>query len=344
MGRDVFYFLSDFPFQLTWVIKSQTGIEKEKQLWIRKKSRKQNSSIDDKHGHITKDNLINLSNELSSLSDCDLIIETITEDFQKKSDLFLELDKILRPDTIIASNTSSISIRSLVQSMERIDRFVGLHFFYPVKFKNLVEVNILPETSVSVVEGISLMLKEMNRNYWLFPEADHFIINRLFLPVQAEAYNIHKQENISFRLLDDLIKETLFPVGVFSFFDHVGIDVMYTSVSNYSSCYKDADFLKPLTKALGVMKDTNRLGVKSGQGFYNYSNEPPHKTLLQEENIDISQRKRIMERLLRSYLTTIFETVEKGILNQNVLEFIVMEYMAIEKSPFELAKEIGFTD
>jgi 3-hydroxyacyl-CoA dehydrogenase len=92
------------------------------------------------------------------------------------------------------------------------------------------------------------------------------------------------------------------------------------------------------------MKETNRLGIKSGQGFYNYSKVPPQKTLLKDGIIDISQRNRITERLFKSYLTTMFETVEKGILNQKEMEYIVMEYMGIEKSPFELAKEIGFTD
>lgn len=343
MGRDIFYFLSDFPFQLTWIIKSHSKLEKEKERWIRKKNRKQKIFNEPIGEQKAEANSINFSNELSFLSDCDLVIESISEDFRKKPQLFEEVGYIIRPDAIIATNTSSISIRSLIPNHTWTSRFVGLHFFYPVKFKNLVEVNILPETSGSAIEVLSGFLEGMHRKFWLFNEADHFLMNRLFLPVQAEAYNIHKEENISYKLLDELVKDILFPDGIFRFFDYVGIDVMHNSVSNYLSFYQDKAFLKPLADKLREMKDNDRLGIKNGLGFYNYKNELSPDASPKEKTIDKSKRNHICERLIRSYLRTIFETNEKGILNQKDLEYILTEYTGIGKSPFELAKEIGFT-
>lgn len=343
MGRDIFHFLSGFPFHLTWIIKSQSQLEKEKERWMRKKNRNQkiinDSGIKQKPEAIS----INFSNELGLLSDCDLVIESISEDFRKKSELFAEVGFIIRPDAIVATNTSSISIRSLIPNSAWKSRFVGLHFFYPVKFKNLVEVNILPGTSGSTIEAVTAFLKEIHRNFWLFDEGDHFFMNRLFLLVQAEAYIIHKEEKISYKLLDDLVKDILFPDGIFSFFDQVGIDVMYNSVTNYLSFYEDAAFLKPLACKLKEMKDNDRHGIKNGLGFFNYKDERSPETSLPEESIDRLKHNHICERLIRSYLKTIFEIKEKGILNQKDLEYIVMEYMGIEKSPFKLAKEIGFT-
>lgn len=343
MGRDIFYFLSDFPFQLTWIIKSETKLEKEKALWIRRQERKRKTDTGISREKDTGFSAPHLTNDLHSLSNCDLIIETITEDFQKKVDLMKILDTILKSGAIITTNTSSIPIRSIVPSALRIENFIGLHFFYPVKLKNLAEVNRLPDTADTIIKSISEFLNKINRYFKVFDEENHFLVNRLFLPFQAEVYSIHKQEKISIKLLDDLVKETLFPIGVFDFFDQVGIDVMVTAISNYSARQKDNNYVLPLLDELKKMEINHQLGVKSGSGFYNYSNEPPKKTLLQDRTLDISQLNRIKERLFRSYLTTIFETVQKGIINRKDMEYIVMEYMGIEKSPFELAKEIGFT-
>ena len=343
MGRDIFHFLSGFPFHLTWIIKSQSQLEKEKERWMRKKNRNQKIINDSGIKQKPEATSINFSNELGLLSDCDLVIESISEDFRKKSELFAELGFIIRPDTIVATNTSSISIRSLIPNSAWKSRFVGLHFFYPVKFKNLVEVNILPETSGLTIEVISGLLNGLHRKFLLFDEVNHFLMNRLFLPVQAEAYTIHKEEKIPYKLLDDLAKDILFPDGIFSFFDQVGIDVMYNSVTNYLSFYEDKPFLKPLADKLREMKDNDRLGIKNGLGFFNYKDERSPETSLPEESIDKLKQNHICDRLIRSYLTTIFETNEKGILNQKDLEYILKEYTGIGKSPFELAKEIGFT-
>jgi 3-hydroxybutyryl-CoA dehydrogenase len=342
MGTGIFQFIAEFPFQIIWLFRSHIKMERARELWLKKQNRflkYGQQSNDDFNEKIER---IQFSTDLNKLADSDLIIETITEEFEAKSELFSKLDSIVKPDAIFTSNTSSIPINSLVPSGSRRSNFLGLHFFHPVQLKNLVEINILRESNEKVLDQVSDILTKTGKFFKVLNEPDHFSFNRLFLPLQAGIYNLHEQKQISIESLDLLVKENLFPIGIFEFFDHVGIDVMLTAINNYSKGKPDAVFYQPLINVLKKLKDQNCLGIKTGQGFYNYSHQDTSKSLSVSLSEVLKEKETILKQLYSWYLAPVFEAVANEILTQQEADYIVKEYMGVTRSPFELAKEIGF--
>jgi 3-hydroxybutyryl-CoA dehydrogenase len=342
MGTGIFNFLADFPFEIFWIFHSPSKMEKERALWLKKQSRSLKYSQQSEKKFHNKIARIQFSDNLNSLADCDLIIESIAEEFEAKSQLFRQLDSIVGLDSIFTSNTSSIPINSLVPSDARRSNFIGLHFFHPVKLKNLVEINLLKECNETVLNEISDFLSKTGKYYKVLNEPDHFLFNRLFLPLQAGIYNLHEQKQISIELLDMLVKENLFPIGIFEFFDYVGIDVMFSAMHNYTNEKPDQAFYQPLVNVLKKLKDQNCLGIKTGQGFYNYSKKDISKNLSVSLSEKFNDKEMILKQLYSWYLTPIYEAVAYEILTPPEAAYIVMEYMGLTTSPFDLAKEIGF--
>jgi 3-hydroxybutyryl-CoA dehydrogenase len=342
MGTDIFHFLSGFPFRLIWIGKSRAVAENVKQNWIKKQQRALKFEQINETEYNETLNRVQFGSDLNILSGCDLIIECITEDNNLKMQLFRELDTIVQPTAVFASNTSSVPIRTLVPSNRRRERFIGLHFFYPVRLKNLVEVNALPETTDTALNRIREFLVTTGKYYKILQETDHFLFNRLFLPLQAGIYKLHEEEKIPVQTLDLLIKEILFPIGIFEFFDQVGIDVIHTSVTNYAKYYPNDDFYIPLINGLKRLKDQNHLGVKTGRGFYDYTGRDSVRNKTLQNSLNTQSRNIILKKMYGWYFKPVFETAANHVLTRNEADYIVKEYMGLDKSPFELAKEIGF--
>jgi 3-hydroxybutyryl-CoA dehydrogenase len=342
MGSGIFQFLAEYPFQIIWLFRSKAKMGQSSDLWFKKQKRNL------KYGQFTdkdfddKINRIQFSTNLNFLADCDLIIETITEDFEAKSELFRQLDSIVKPGAIFSSNTSSIPITSLVPSDSRGSNFIGMHFFHPVQMKNLIEINILEESDEVVLLEVSEFLAKTSKFYKVLNEPDHFLFNRLFLLLQTGIYNLHEQMQISIESLDLLVKENLFRTGIFEFFDHVGIDVMHAAVNNYTFEKPGTEFYQPLINGLKKLMDQNWLGIKTGQGFYNYTQKDITRNISIDHSMGLNEMETILKQIYSWYLTPIFEAVVNKVLTQQEAGHIVKEYMGVRKSPFDLAKEIGF--
>ncbi len=338
MGKDIFNFLSDYHFNLKWFIRSDAGFESANETWNRKLSRRKGVELsnDSKISFFKKE--IILTQDITLLDDCDLIIESITEDQEIKSGLFIKLDQIVNLNVIFASNTSSIPLRFLVPSIIRINRFIGMHFFYPLKFKNIVEVNILPETSQEAIDSVKEFLQVAGKYHIFLKQPNHFLINKLLLPLQAGVYNLHEEKEIPVQLLDRIVKESLFPGGVFEFFDQVGIDIMYNAINNYSKHKDDSDFYLPLLCRLNKMTELGHLGVKTGRGFYLY----PKPQSIDAPSIDTAAKNSILDKMYKWYLEPVFEVITKGILGPKEINLIYHEYLGIDYSPFDLAVKLGY--
>lgn len=338
LGTDIFNYLSNYPFQITLVCISTDEADKMYNSWKRKQKRQLKHGLIDEDTFNKNHSRIKCTVSLKDLSNADLIIECIFEDQKLKSDLFKELDKIISPHTIFASNTSSIPLSTIIPSEHRAGNFIGLHFFYPVLFKNLVEVNISHHIKTKTLNAISHFLNQINKYHLILDEENSFHINRLFLKLQAGIYKLHIEENIPIKILDNLVKELLFPIGIFEMIDQVGIDVVYTSALNYTQEISEQSFYTPWISRMKQLIDRNELGVKSGKGFYDYSTEKDDSDPSIPENLKIH----IRDKIYQYYLEPLFKAVKSGILSKEQVEHIVKEYMDCDKSPFDLAEEIGY--
>ncbi len=211
-----------------------------------------------------------ITNDLQQLQHCDLIIEAISENLELKHKLFVELDRIASCDCIFASNSSSINSSELLLSESRKNRFIGLHFFYPVALKNIVEFIISDFTSKEVINKINQFLSVIQRDHLLLKESDSFILNKIFLDFQNEAFIIVNEGNMTISQMDMLVKKYFFPVGVFDFCDSVGNDIMLTSVRNYIRNYSNRNYYNPFVHELERLVMEHKSGIKSEAGFYSY--------------------------------------------------------------------------
>lgn len=342
MGVSLFNYLCDFPFAITMVCRTPDSAEKISKSYNRKLNRALKHGLIDQEGFDRKFNNIRISNEINDLAGCDIVIESITENTKMKIDLVKKLDDILNPECIIASNSSSISPRELITGKNRKGKTIGLHFFFPVSIVNLVEVNIPDNTLKSTIRYIEGFLKEINKKYIVLPEESHFLVNRIFLPLQNGCCFLHQEYGLSYEVIDFMIQQYLFPIGVFEFFDHVGIDTVLNSVLNYTRDATNREKFHPLINELKLQVKLGNLGRKNKKGFYNYDVGKQSEKVAVGIDIQENVQDKFLEMIYGWYLKPLFELLSTKVYTQEMIEFIVRESMNPYKSPFQLAGEINY--
>jgi 3-hydroxybutyryl-CoA dehydrogenase len=213
----------------------------------------------------------NLSGTTSfdALSDCDLIIEAIVESLDEKRETYAALEPLVKPSTIIVSNTSSLCITELAAATRRPDRFGGLHFFNPVPIMKLVEVIRALTTSDETYRTLFAFAESLGKEPITAPDRPGFIVNRLLVPYLLDA--IRAYEN-GLGTLEDIDKGMKlgcgYPMGPFTLLDFVGLDTTYYIANIMFEEFREAAYAPP--PLLKRMVLAGRLGRKSGQGFYKY--------------------------------------------------------------------------
>ncbi len=274
MGTNLVYYLLDMDFNLTWICSPDADLEKLRKNFSKRLGRSLEAGIIDENRFHDIMGCVKISNNTMDLVSCELIIEAISEDLEAKQHLFRMLDKIAPPGCIFTSNSSSINPSALVPSENRKDKFAGLHFFYPIALKDIVEVILTQETSKETLQQITSFLKRIRRRFLLLEEKDSFILNRIFLHFQNEAFLIVNEKKASLQQIDRLVREHFFPTGVFEFFDSVGLDIMLASVKNYSKDDPEEERYQALIGQLQELVSAGRLGTKTKGGFYGESISP----------------------------------------------------------------------
>lgn len=207
----------------------------------------------------------------SSVTDCtaDLVIEAIIEVAEAKTSLFSQLSDINKPTTILASNTSSLSINALAATLKDPARFAGLHFFNPAPLMQLVEIVQGAHTAPEVMEMLQQFVARLGKTGVVCTDAPGFIVNRVARPFYIEALR-QAEAGVPMETIDRLLEARGFKMGPFKLMDLIGNDVNYAVSCSVFEQLGQPERLKP--SSLQQQKVENgELGKKSGKGYYTYS-------------------------------------------------------------------------
>lgn len=209
------------------------------------------------------------STDISIVADADLIIEAATEDMEQKKALFKELDELCKPETIIATNTSSLSITEIATATNRPDRIIGMHFFNPVPMMKLVEIIKGLTTSEETKETILELTRALGKSPVDVAEAPGFVVNRILIPMINEAIGILADGVATAEDIDQaMMLGANHPMGPLALGDLVGLDVCLAIMDVLYAEYGDPKYRAHTL--LRKMVRANKLGRKTGIGFYDY--------------------------------------------------------------------------
>jgi 3-hydroxybutyryl-CoA dehydrogenase len=299
MGTDLFFYFLPYTEKLFWLCQDEVKAVAARELFDKRIKRQLRAGLLNTTEYEALQAKVIISHQIQ-LFDADLLIEAITENAEDKRSLFDRLYPCLPETTLITSNTSSIPPEQIFTNPARRAHSMGLHFFYPLMLKNILEINRPAFAAESAVEQLKQILHHCERSYIELEEAQHFLLNRLLLDAQEKAMELHLKDGYPIEEIDTLVRKQILPLGIFEFFDHVGIDVMLQSVTHYDAHFKTSH--PCLMKGLSAKVGAGLLGLKTSGGFYSQ----PHDFSGESGIADESQRSYIVnsisEALKNSYL------------------------------------------
>ena len=250
-----------FDVNETMLVKSKTSIEKSLDYLV----------VKNKITSAEKVEIVNKIVFTSHINDCiaDVIIEAIVEKKEIKVELFNQLATINSQQTILATNTSSISVNDIAKEISFPERVVGMHFFNPATIMKLVEVIKAEQTSNEVVESILAICKQMNKVAVVCKDAPGFIVNRVARHYYLEAMKLIELNLATVETVDAVLENAGFKMGPFKLMDLIGMDINYSVSKIVYEAMGKPERLKPSIVQQQKVK-ANELGKKTGKGFYQY--------------------------------------------------------------------------
>ncbi|MFP3300371.1 MAG: 3-hydroxyacyl-CoA dehydrogenase NAD-binding domain-containing protein [Thermoplasmatales archaeon] len=207
--------------------------------------------------------------DYSEFRECDIIIEAIVENLNAKKELYKKLEPHLEKDTILGSNTSSISITSLASGLKNPEKFLGIHFFNPVPLMNLVEIIKGIRTEQYAIDKTIEYVKSINKEFVVVNDSPGFVTTRIIVTMVNEGAFILQEGLASKEDIDKALKlGGNFPMGPLTLGDLIGLDTVLNIMDTLYESFKDPKYRA--APILRKMVEAGKLGKKSGEGFYKY--------------------------------------------------------------------------
>ena len=295
-----------------------------------------------KRGKLTPDDgeriisqLVTTTNLKEAVSDVDLVIEAVFENMDVKKKIFKEMDSVAKPHTILASNTSSLSITELGKVTNRPEKVIGMHYFSPVPAMKLLEVIIGKETNDETIRTALEVGKQQRKITVKAIDSPGFIVNRLRAQIGRAIYQIYEQGLASAEEIDTAMKEKFgVPIGSLELADFVGLDVSLGTGSTLErelgECYKVPEILRKFVKE-------GRLGQKTGKGFYSYE-DGQQRSIDEPKGADSDW---LVTRIIMPYLREAMIEFETGIATKEDIDRAMKLGSNYKEGPFETIERLG---
>ncbi len=277
------------------------------------------------------------SESLRGFEECDLIVEAIVEDLVSKEKLNRTLSPIVRPDAIVATNTSSISITQLAASAPDPSRFLGLHFFNPAQLMPLVEIIPAVQTDRACLEKAMQLVEKWGKIGIVAKDTPGFIVNRIARPFYTEAIRLYEEGLADLATIDDAVTEVYgFKMGPFELMDFIGHDVNFkVTHSLWEACYCEPRYKPSVSQRNLVL--ANWLGKKSGKGFYDYSNGASRP----KSTADMALKKKLAWRILVMLINEAADAWYHKLASEEDIELAMTKGVNYPKGLLNWGREIG---
>ena len=271
-----------------------------------------------------------------AVHDCELVIEAVPEIMDLKKKVYAELDKVAGEQVIFASNTSTLPITEIANTISRPKKFIGIHFFNPPQLMKLVEVIPGQETSDEITNLTINFVKSVNKvPVTCRKDVPGFIVNRLFIPLVHEACYVMERQKIQQTEIDSAVKFNLgFPMGIFELADFTGLDVIHKATLEMYA--RDKKVILPHTRIEQLFNE-KKIGQKSGEGFYKYSDDKYERIPLSEELAEKCDPIQIMANILNNAAWLVSNNAS----DIDEIEKAANLGLGLKKPLFETANEIG---
>ena len=327
-GEEVVLFDSQKPA----VEKAKANLD----VTLKRLSEKGKISADDARNIFSR---IHFAAGLDEFKSCDLIIEAVIEDLEVKRSLFSALEKIVSAESVLGTNTSSLSVTSIASACEKPGRVIGIHFFNPAPVMPLVEIIKGVTTEPDVEKRIKRKIESWKKVAVLAKDTPGFIVNRVARPFYGEAIRIYEEGIAEIWEIDEAMREGGFKMGPFELMDFIGNDVNYTVTETvWKQFFHDPRYNPSLTQKR--MVEANLLGKKTGRGYYNYDEKGQvnPKPLHHRPQI---LKSIIFDRILAMLINEAADALYLGVATKEDLDLAMTKGVNYPKGLLKWADEIG---
>lgn len=282
---------------------------------------------------------IHYISHLKDIHPAELVIEAVIENLEVKKKIFIEAEQYVNEHCILATNTSSLSVHSLIKDLKHPQRFLGIHFFNPAHIMPLVEVIPTMLTDQKIVQQSLELLKNWNKTTVIAKDTPGFIVNRIARPFYSEALRIYEENIADIPTIDWVMKNVGgFKMGPFELMDLIGHDVNYIVTETvWTQMYFDPKYKPSITQKR--LLEAGLLGRKKGKGFYDYSKPLPSEPTIKDTDL----HQRIFMRILSMLINEAADALYYQIASPQDIETAMTKGVNYPKGLLHWADEIGIS-